>query len=107
MVLQNNVGEVIVNAEDALPLIDPGNIQTTFVSGLGQVTPLGANALFSFYVLQPGEARLIEVKLIAPVEAVGPAFDLAITTLGARTMVNLAGHALGHIVGNRMRRLVQ
>lgn len=93
-------------ADNALPLVNPGNAQRIFVSGLGRVIPMGTVALFQFYVLQD-EQRLVEVELVAPVEAVGPAFDLAITTLGARTMANLAGHALGHVVGNAVRRLIQ
>lgn len=97
--------------EATLPLVDTGATPKFYVSGLGRVTPMGPVAMFSFYVVRPptppdGACRMVEVDLIAPVEAVGPAFDLAITTLGARTMLHLAGRAVGQIIEHRARRLL-
>ena len=96
----------------ALPLIDPGASPKFYVSGLGRVTPMGPVALFTFYILRPEDgrqtaARMIEVELIAPVESVGPAFELAVSTLGARTMLNLAGNAIGNIINRTAIRVMQ
>lgn len=87
------------NAE--YPLIDTGMAPKYFVSGLGRITSMGPVALFSFYVLRPrgdDQERMVEVELIAPVESVGPAFDMAVATLGAKAMVTLAGHAISRSV---------
>lgn len=95
--------------QGGLKIVDHGTAPRFYVSGLGRITPMGPVALFSFYVVRPeteeeAGAHVIEVELFAPVEAVGPAFELAIATLGARCMVGLAGQAIGHVVNKAASR---
>lgn len=86
-----------------MTLLDTGNAPRYFVTGLARVVDMGPNAMFSFYLRRPSpdgdQENVIEVELIGPVEAVGPAFDLAITTLGARTMLRAAGRVLSCAFG--------
>lgn len=87
------------------PLIDHGTAPRYYVSRLGLIVPMGPVAQFSFVVDQPQQQqRVVEVHLIAPVEAVGPAFELAVDTLGAKAISNLAGQAVGHLLGNAVAR---
>lgn len=89
------------------PLVDLGNAKRFYVSGLGRVVPMGAVALFQFELTRPGAEgdpeRVIEVELIAPVEAVGPAFEMAITALGPRTIAGMAGSAVGRALNAVVR----
>jgi hypothetical protein len=52
-----------------------------FVSGLARVEPLGANARFVYFGDYMHERRVI-LSVIVPVEAIGPAIELTMVTLG-------------------------
>ena len=88
---------------EELPLNDLGNAPRMYVTGLANIVPMGPVAMFTFYLLRPQDrCRVVELELIAPIECVGPAIDLAVTTLGARTLVNASGQWLGQT----MRRML-
>jgi hypothetical protein len=73
----------------AFRLIDTGQAQEIFCSGLGRVEHLGSVVRFTLYSesIAYGEPEgVVNIKIILPAEAVGPAIELTLATLGTRVV---------------------
>lgn len=80
-----------MSQEAKAPLIDMGNAPEVFCAELARIERFGSNARFSFCVPQispiGGFERTVNFRLIFPVEAVGPAIELTLITLGSGLIV--------------------
>jgi hypothetical protein len=92
----------MMRSVEEVPLVDTGRATEICVSGLGRVYPIdGGWAEFGFYreVREGGERiRLINVKLIGPIAAVAPAFDLCVMELGSGILVPVRNPALRRLL---------
>lgn len=72
-------------------VLDAGTAPEFFCSGLGRVECLGANARFSLFVQQISPSgspeNLVNVRIVMPLDAVGPAVELTLQTLSSGLIV--------------------
>lgn len=84
-------------AANGMEMIDAFGVADTFVSGLGEVEPIGGDCFrFTFYVRQhiAGREELVVVaKLVAPASAVPEALMIAAQGVGVHLVAKIGGEA--------------
>jgi hypothetical protein len=84
------MGAIIAPRQSEIALVET-DAPEFFVSGLARVESLGSNARFVCYGDYVFERR-VTLTVIVPKEAVGPAIELTIATLGADLIFPMAAH---------------